>query len=78
MFEHWVSEAGIGLLVAYLVIKEALGLVKRYNNRNDSLHYVTLAQHELICPRAELREKIDKIYAIVLEIKGRIDRGKER
>jgi len=71
MFEKWILQAGVGLLVAYLVIKEVLSFLK--NRSDDPAQSMTIEEHERLCPRKDLWEKLSKIYEIVLEIKGKID-----
>ena len=74
MYEKWILKAGVGLLVAYLVIKEVLYFLK--NRSDDPVQFITIEEHERLCPRKDLWEKLDKIYDIVLEIKGKIDEKK--
>ena len=62
------------MLVAYLVIKEVLSFLK--NRSDDPVKSMTVEEHERLCPRKDLWEKLDKIYDIVLEIKGKIDEKK--
>ena len=71
MFEKWILQAGVGLLVAYLVIKEVLSFLK--NRSDDPVQSMTIEEHERLSPRKDLWEKLSKIYEVVLEIKGKID-----